>query len=83
MVSFLFNRWMLPCRPVRSNAQCRGVWGGWGYIKVRKPKISAGLGVALSEPQSDFKCGGAVPSSRGLWRDLFDAVITDIFAFAG
>lgn len=60
--------------------------GGGGYIKVRKPKISAGLGVALSEPQSDFKCGGAVPliaSSRGLWRDLFDAVITDIFAFAG
>lgn len=28
MVSFLFNRWMLPCRPVRSNAQCRELYKG-------------------------------------------------------
>ena len=68
---------MLPCRPVRSNAQCRELYKGTQVSWV---------GVALSKPQSDFMCGGAVTliaSSRGLWRDLFYASSPTFFSCAG
>lgn len=72
---FFFNVYMLPCRPVTYDIITYSL--SWVWIGTQ-PHVDVQW---LSHIYVKYMCGGAVTiaSSRGLWRDLFDALASTFF----